>query len=131
MIIRVGEVIQALALGVVLAGCATNRDPSAPPLISLLNQPSFAPGTICNSAMHRGPLTRDSVSGLGVGGMSVRWPWGWSAVLLDGRAALYDEHGQVVAHEGDAMQIGGSTNGDSWSMCGAYHVGLPYPTVAP
>jgi len=28
------------------------------------------------------------------------------------------------------MAIGGSADGGVWYMCGDYHVGLPYPTIA-
>lgn len=108
----------AAVLAILAVGCAGTRDPSAPPSIALANQPSFAPRTICNAAMRRGPLTKDAVTGLGVGGMHVRWPWMWTAVQVDGQARLYDEHGHLVAKEGDAMQIGGSAGGDTWSMCG-------------
>jgi hypothetical protein len=127
----VARVVATVALMLATTGCGTDRAPSAPPPIVLLNQPSFPPGTICNDAMRRGPLTRDAVSGLGVGGKSVRWPWRWTAVLVDGHAHLYDELGHHVAEEGDAMEIGGSGIGNVWSMCGGYHVGLPYTTVAP
>jgi len=113
----------------VLAGCASARDPSAPPSIALLNQPSFPPGTICDEALRRGPLTLDSVSGLGVSGKPVRWPWHWTAVMLDGRARLFDDQGHLVAVEGDYMQIGGSGVDGPWSMCGDYHVGR-YPPLS-
>jgi len=45
------------------------------------------------------------------------WPFGFQARLIDGGGVLFDNHGAVVAREGDAPDIGGARWDD-----GTFHV---------
>lgn len=49
----------------------------------------------------------------------VAWPYGYSGALIDGRFALLDTAGAVVAREGDRVRIGGGERPDGfWRGCG-------------
>lgn len=50
--------------------------------------------------------------------VSIAWPSGFSAWLVDGRAVLYDRFGAVVGREGDVVEeIGGSADSVTFHVC--------------
>jgi hypothetical protein len=73
-------------------------------------------------ALLGGKLTRNPQSGLGVTSrdgqdMIVEWPFGYTALDDEGRIALVDETGTVVAHEGDEITVGGGFGNQLWYAC--------------
>ncbi len=75
-----------------------------------------------------GWLVRDATRGLVLGGADgvedVTWPLGWSArEALEGRV-LIDASGEIVAHEGELLQLDGGRGADgALATCG--HLRLP------
>ena len=69
-----------------------------------------------------GKLTRNPGSGLGVTNGAdatvVEWPFRYGAVEVDGRVALLDETGKIVAREGDEINVGGGFGNQFWHACG-------------
>ena len=55
----------------------------------------------------------------------VIWPSGYWARDDAGRLAVLDETGNVVAHEGDRVAIGGQDVGGPWLGCGGVKVLTP------
>jgi hypothetical protein len=85
---------------------------------------SAASDDVCELAEAQGTLVTDARSGLGLrgagGGESqIRWPYGYTARLQAGRVALVNGLGQVVAYEGDQVQVDGGYDaaGDVWTAC--------------
>lgn len=61
----------------------------------------------------------------------VLWPHGFVGRWLDGRLALTDGSGNVVAHVGDIVELGGGfVSDDTWLACGELEV-LPPPSPSP
>jgi hypothetical protein len=94
--------------------------------IALLTAES--PSQICPLARGGGVLSRDQVSGLGVKDStgahhSVRWPFGYTARITDGRAELLAGE-TVVAREGQRVTFGGAGHGDAFFACGDVHLDL-------
>jgi hypothetical protein len=85
--------------------------PTATPLsITLLT--AEQPETACDDALATGALAPDPRSGLGLRGAdgqrtSVMWPFGYSAIYQDDLIQLVDPDGEVVAVEGEVVQMGG------------------------
>jgi len=79
-------------------------------------------------ALLTGKLIQLGASGLGIGlvgspALPVEWPFGWSARIEAGRVALVDDKGQVVAREGDTVELGGGQGAlpglsAIWFTCG-------------
>ena len=100
--------------------------PSAAPAIAITT--ARVANAICMDALMTGKLARDARTGLGVTGadgqqMAVEWPFGYSARNDGGRLALVDETGEIVAREGDSVQVGGGFGNVVWHACGPVSVG--------
>lgn len=83
--------------------------------------------TVCDLARAEGTLVVDPRSGLGLespGSSSrpISWPYGFSARMDQGRWALIDDHGAVVARTGDALTMAGGVGSDD--IFGACSVGM-------
>jgi hypothetical protein len=78
----------------------------------------------CMDALLTGKLARNPASGLGVTPVgsppvAVEWPFRYSAREVDGRIALIDATGSVVAQEGEMVQMGGGLGQlNVWFTCG-------------
>lgn len=78
----------------------------------------------CMEALITGKLTRNPGSGLGLTSPNsppvvVEWPFRYSAREENGRVALLDETGTVVALEGEMVQMGGGMGQQNiWFTCG-------------
>jgi hypothetical protein len=106
---------------------ATSAAPTAAPAIAITTAP--AANAMCMDALMTGKLARDVRTGLGVTAsdgqqMAVEWPFGYSARADGGRLALVDETGEVVAREGDTIQVGGGFGNVMWHACGPVTVAL-------
>ena len=115
---RVGRLVGAAALALVLAGCS----------VSL--RTAQAPATECEMALLTGTLVEEPRSGLGVDDGSelltaVVWPFGYTARDDVGRVALVDETGRVVAHVGDEIMLGGGFGTDAFHACGQVSIVAP------
>lgn len=98
---------------------STQAAPSASPMSIALRTaarpaPTLYDGrAICRTAFAEGYLARDPDTGLGLGtaaGGQVRriiWPYGYSARIEGDVAVLVNEHGEIVAKEGDHLVLGG------------------------
>ena len=124
------------------AACA-GTGPSESPVLS----PAATPGAIalrtqepqpagtaiaCPAALIEGTLVRDDQSGVALRDpqgqvRQVIWPNGYSAREDDGRLAVVDASGMVLAHEGDRVMIGGGEiDADgTWLGCGGTKVLTP------
>jgi hypothetical protein len=75
-------------------------------------------------ALITGKLARNPASGLGLTPVGsppvvVEWPFRYSAREVDGRVALIDGTGTVVAREGELVQMGGGLGQlNVWFACG-------------
>jgi hypothetical protein len=101
-----------LALAVTIAACSPVS----------IRTPAVQPQG-CMDALAFGTLVRDERTGLGLRGSDgtvtpVEWPFGYSARMEVTKIALIDERGVTVAHEGDAIQMGGGFGNDVWYACG-------------
>ena len=110
------RLLVALVLAVNVGGCDLFPVPFA-----LRTAP--APAQACMDALIGGTLVRHAPSGLGIAGddgpaTTVEWPFGYAARDEGGRIALLDDHGRVVAREGDEVMVGGGFGTDVWHACG-------------
>ena len=74
-------------------------------------------------ALMAGTLVEDPRSGLAVEDVTgavtpVIWPFGYSARPDLGGMALVDANGAVIAHVGEAIEVGGGLGRDFWVACG-------------
>lgn len=114
------SVVTLNVLAVALAGCT----------VSLRTAPDPPPGPIveCNLALISGVLIQEAASGLGLrdGAGNVRgvvWPFGYSAGREFLHVVLIDRAGQIVAREGDRVEMtGGYGNGDIAYPCSDPHL---------
>lgn len=114
------RVIALSVLAVALAGCT----------VSLRTAPGPPPGPIveCNLALIGGVLVQEAESGLGLRGRDgnvrgVVWPFGYSAGREFLSVVLIDRAGQIVAREGDRVEMtGGYGNGDIAYPCADPHL---------
>jgi len=131
----------ALLAMVLLSACAASPSPSAAPtgtpqpgVIALRTQapqPGETPAA-CPAALIEGVLVRDAQSSVGLRDAQglirqVIWPNGYFARDDGGRLSVRDGSGNVVAHEGDRVSIGGGeidANG-TWLGCGGTTVLAP------
>ena len=110
------RVVALSVLAAALVGCG----------VSLSTQPAPAsePSDECNMARISGVLTRNAESGLGLRETEafvrgVVWPF-WYSARRDpsGVVVLIDRSGQIVAREGDLLEMaGGYGNGDIAYPC--------------
>ena len=76
-----------------------------------------APTADCDVALLSGILTNNRPNGLALRsnageGVLVLWPFGYSSRGFVGSMEVVDRNGQVIAREGDFVQMGGGTNAD-------------------
>ena len=109
-------------LSLAVVACAAN--PTLPPgAIALRTQPVETPDA-CPAALISGTLVRHAQSGMGIRDPAgqvrqVIWPRGYFARDDGGSLAVIDQSGNVVAHEGDLVGIGGGEQLDgTWLGCG-------------
>lgn len=127
-----------LALALVLAACgaagpAADATPGpTPPTHELVpiptSEPLVEPGGTpppCPASLLVGTLVAHDTWGIAVETdtdsevQMAWWPHGWSARRDGDGLELLDEDGQVVAREGDQVEIGGGERPDgSWWACG-------------
>ncbi len=136
-----GRLSLALLTVVLLSACAAGPSASAahigtpPPGVIALRTQAPEPGETpagCPAALIEGVLVRDAQSGVGLRDAQglvrgVIWPNGYSARDDGGRLAVLDGSGNLVAHEGDRVSIGGGeidTIG-TWLGCGGTTVLAP------
>ena len=108
---RVRLLLAAALIAAVIAGCS----------VSLRTAP--APADMCDIALTSGTLVQDPRSGLGLENPAgevtpVVWPFGYSTRMDMGGIALVDATGKVIAHEGDALEVGGDGGDGVWVACG-------------
>ena len=99
--------LAALALTVVVAACG------AP--VGLRTQPG--PISACMDALATGTLVTSNVSGLAIRAgdgavIEVEWPFEYTARRETVGLVLIDSAGQIVAREGQLIQMGGGTGAD-------------------
>ena len=75
-----------------------------------------APNPMCLQAQLIGKLVADEVTGLGLNNdgyaTHVTWPYGWTTRTDGDRVALIGRQGDVLAHVGDQVTMGGGLVGD-------------------
>lgn len=113
----------AAALLVGACGASGYSSASAPTLTALVTQP---PGLVCMDAVTVGMLVADASTGVAFGTPGgphgeILWPAGWSDRLDDGRIAVVDDRGAIVAHVGDTVWMGGG-GPEPWAVCPPVHV---------
>jgi hypothetical protein len=130
MSVRGRSLVRIAAL---LSGCAGGAGRSdAISDASLITVPTHAPpptqgtGEPCPEALIEGELVADEDSGIALDErltgqiFKVIWPFGFAARHDGDRLALLNEAGEVVAHEGDLIRIGGGRVGGeahTWWNC--------------
>src|SRR6476646_5204012 len=113
--------ILALWLPLVVACAAFSTPP--PGAIALRTQPQETPEA-CPAALISGTLVRHPESGIGIRDsagrvLQVVWPRGYYARDDGGTLAVTDQSGNVVAHLGDNVGIGGGEMIEgTWLGCG-------------
>jgi hypothetical protein len=117
----------AVILATVIAACAKAPAPAAS-LIAVPTQPPPAsvgtPGP-CMAALAEGILVSNASYGIALDDRQsgfirkVIWPYGFVAAQDGDRLALLDGAGQIVAHEGDRVQLGGGeiSSDGPWLVC--------------
>lgn len=131
------RLLVVIALAVTMAACATT--PSSAPA-SATAQPAAAvalrtwvPSSPegCPMARTEGTLVRQPQSGAGLRDNAgavwqVVWPTDYVARDEAGRLAVLDGGGNVIAREGDRVEIGGQdVGGGTWLGCGGMRVMTP------
>lgn len=106
---------RALTLAALLAVAACNGGAGV-----RISTRSMAPGETCALGLFGGKLAVEPSSGLGLDTgheavAKVWWPSGWTA-RSDAAAGvgLIDPQGEVVAHVGDQISVGGGYGADGW-----------------
>lgn len=101
--------------------------PSQPiPLLTGDSSGATSSKEFCRLAMAAGTLVPHVRSGLGLAHADgavqpIRWPSGFTSELLSDGAILYNERGQILAREGDPMQMPGGIGPDGvFTVCGTY-----------
>ena len=131
------RLLLVLASAAWMAGC-TATPPPAPasagtPLAAAVVLRTWAPPSpvACPEARTEGILVREPQSGAGLrdnqGAVSqVIWPTDYTARDDGGRLAVIDSGGNVIAHEGDHVEIGGQdVGGGTWLGCGGMRLITP------
>jgi len=140
-LMRIARPVLAILIAAAVGGCGHGNQ-STPPAatgatspagVVLRTQEPQSAGTaqICMQALTEGTIVRDERSGLALRGAQggvgeVIWPNGYSARDDGGRPVLLDASGNVVAHEGDHVSIGGGIDAEgAWLACGGPKVVAP------
>ena len=139
---RLAHLTMVILAAAVVVACGPAGPPASPagagdtptPGIALRTQEPQPAGTgqACPAALIEAMLVHDESSGLALrdqGGAvhQVIWPHGYSARTDGARLVLLDAAGNVVAHEGDRVAVGGGeidANG-TWLACGGTTVVAP------
>jgi hypothetical protein len=97
-----------VAAAVLVLGCSAR-----PPIVL---RTLSAPNPGCLQAVLGGELAVDDVTGLGLVGngnrQHVTWPYGWTTRTDGSRIALVGRQGQMLAHVGYQVTMGGGNVGD-------------------
>jgi hypothetical protein len=115
-----GAILTLLSSLVVACAAVSTPPPGA---IALRTQPIETPEA-CPAALISGTLVRHPESGIGIRDsagrvLQVIWPRGYYARDDGGALAVIDQSGDVVAHEGDFVGIGGGELIEgTWLGCG-------------
>ncbi len=110
----------------VLAACSAAPTSSS----AVIAVPTLEPeteGSACMAALIEGTLRADEAWGMALETaegtkVKVLWPNGFSARADDAGLALIDGSGNVVAHAGDQVQVGGGGSEEAWVGCGGVTV---------
>jgi hypothetical protein len=126
-----------ITLAAVLTACGTTptsapASGTAPPAsgVALRRWVPSSPEA-CPAVRTEGTLVRHPRSGAGLRDNAgtlwqVIWPTDYTAREEDGRFVVLDGRGNVVAHEGDYVEIGGAdVGGATWLGCGGMRVTTP------
>lgn len=111
-----------------IAGCAASPSPSPdpadtpPPGVVALRTWEPETPVACPAARIEGILVRHPQSGAGLRDTEgvvrqVIWPRDYSTRDDGGRLAVLDGTGNVIAHEGDRVEIGGRDIAGTWLGC--------------
>jgi hypothetical protein len=119
--IQLRFLIAAATVAMLVLGCGNVAVPVS------LRTPAQAPQA-CMEALMVGTLAKHPQTGLGIAGadgivMPVEWPFKYSARFDASGIALVNESGDVVAHEGDRIEVGGGMGAGPapnavWFACG-------------
>jgi len=116
------------------SGCGEQRSPVASsPLVAVPTQSQLPTGETppaCAAALIRGRLVADERWGVALteegSGLLRRmiWPAGFYARIDGPNLSLNSGDGQVIAHTGDRVEIGGGEAGldGAWRVCGGLEV---------
>jgi hypothetical protein len=126
-----------LLASALVAGCAATPAPARPSagtqsavVVALRTWAPPSP-VACPEARTEGILARQPQSGAGLrdnqGAVSqVIWPTDYTARDDGGRLVVLDGGGNVIAHEGDRVEIGGQdVGGGTWLGCGGMRLMTP------
>lgn len=124
------RLLLALVFATLIAACAANVSPSPPPGGVALRTWDPPSPVACPAARTEGTLVRHPQSGAGLRDneevvRQVIWPRDYSTRDDEGRLAVLDGAGNVIAHEGDRVEIGGQDIGGTWLGCGGMRILAP------
>jgi hypothetical protein len=132
---RAPPVLLAFLLLIGFAACTHGPAPTSASLIAVPTQsppPSVGTPVPCMAALIDGDLVADATYGIALDDLhthtrrvrKVIWPYGFVAARDGDRLALLDGAGQIVAHEGDRVQLGGGeiSSDGPWLACGGITV---------
>jgi hypothetical protein len=126
------QLLFVITLAAAMAACATAPSSATAPaaLVALRTGVPSSPEA-CPLARNEGSLVRQPQSGAGLRDNTgavwqVIWPTEYTARDEGGRLVVLDGSGNVVAHEGDRVEIGGQdVGGGTWLGCGGMRVVTP------
>jgi hypothetical protein len=133
----VGRMTAALALALILAGCASTPAPSLPPgAVYLLTwSPASSDATGCYTLPHQGGTSVDPTYGteltvtssvLASGTYVLAWPQGYTARRVGDEVQVLDDSGKVRAVTGQAIDTGRGSAGSF--EAGEIHFSMPIPS---
>lgn len=120
------RVLGAILAVLVVAACSA-APASSSAIIAVPTLEPEAEGSACPAALIDGILRADEEWGVTLetsdgAKVKVLWPNGYSAREDDVGLALIDASGNVVAHAGDQVQVGGGGSEEAWVGCGGVTV---------
>jgi len=131
------RLLLVITLAAAMSACATTpssapASATAPPAAAVALR-TWVPSSpeACPMARTEGTLVRQPQSGAGLRNNAgvvwqVIWPTDYTARDEGGRLVVLDGSGNVIAHEGDRVEIGGQdVGGGTWLGCGAMRVMTP------